>query len=128
MGKTSPAKSTRRGALEPGRSSLPCWANSARIEGAEYQMLIRRSVTNSPSRTGSLPRFSPISTSVDARWQAAKRSNTDRSKWNGACEANRSSSFHGPSVRWHQSRNVKALACDSITPLGCPVDPDVKRM
>ena len=28
----------------------------------------------------------------------------------------------------HQSRKVSALACESMTPLGCPVDPEVKRM
>ena len=123
IGKTSPAKSTSRGAGKPGRSRPPCSASSARIDGAEYQTLIRRSARKSPSRPGSLPSASPIRTRVAALRQEANRSKTERSKCRGACEAKRSSADQGPSARWHQSRNVRALACESITPLGWPVEP-----
>ena len=95
--------------------------------GAEYQTLIRLPARKSPSRAGSLPRFSPISTKVEAFRQAAKRSKTERSKWKGAWEAKRSSLPQGPRDCWHQSRNVKAFLCESITPLGWPVEPEVKR-
>src|SRR5262249_49282389 len=124
IGKTSPANSTSLGAGNPGRSSPPWLVNSARIDGAEYQTLTRRSAKNAPSRAGSLPSASPTRTSVAPHRQEANRSKTERSKWNGACEANRSSA-PGASAAAHQSRNVNALACESITPLGRPVEPEV---
>ena len=67
---------------KPGRSA--CSARSERIEGAEYQTLIRRSARKSPSLAGSFPSPSPIRTNVHALRHDAKRSNTDRSKCNGA--------------------------------------------
>ena len=92
MGKTSPAKSTRRGAGKPGRSSPPCWVSRARIDGAEYQTLILRAARKLPRRTGSLASDSPIRTRVAAFRQETKRSKIDRSKWNGAWEEKRSRS------------------------------------
>ena len=54
-----------------GRGRRDC-ASRARIDGAEYQTLIRRSARNAPSRAGSLPSASPIRTSV-AAGPAARR-------------------------------------------------------
>src|SRR5262249_46089019 len=111
-----------------GRSRPPRSTSIDRIDGAEYQTLIARSARKSPSRAGSLPAASPISTTVDAWRQGVKRSKTDRSKCRGAGDENRAARDQGPSAAWHQSRKVSALACESITPLGWPVEPDVKRM
>ena len=54
----------------------------------------------------------------------ANRSNVDRSKISGASCATRSSavSANSPAA---QAANAIALRCDTITPLGDPVDPDV---
>ena len=115
-GSRSAPRARARGAAAAGRSGRPrrrtgragaarspagrgrrARVSSARIDGAEYQTLIRRSARNSPSRAGSLPSASPIRTSVAALRHDANRSKTDRSKWNGACDAKRSSSRQGPS-------------------------------
>src|SRR5215813_7689449 len=52
----------------------------------------------------------------------ANRSNVERSKWNGAWFATRSRAVR-PNVSAAQSVNTRQLRCDSITPLGSPVDP-----
>jgi hypothetical protein len=54
-------------------------------------------------------------------------SSTDRSKWKGAWLLNRSCSL-GVNTSEHQSTKQAALPCDSMTPFGFPVDPEVYRM
>ncbi len=51
-------------------------------------------------------------------------SRIDRSKWNGACDEKRSVAF-GSKDSEHQSTKLTAFSCDSITPFGLPVEPDV---
>ena len=58
---------------------------------------------------------------------AAKISKTDRSKLNGAWLESRSM-LEMAKVSHDQLINVSAFRWESITPLGLPVDPDVKRM
>ena len=67
---------------------------------------------------------SPISTSVAPCFRQTWRSRIERSKWNGACDEKRSAAV-GSKVSEHQSTKLTAFSCDSITPLGLPVEPDV---
>src|SRR5262245_35268384 len=102
----------------------PYSVSSARIDGAEYQTSSRHSARKPPSLAGSLPSASPTRTTVPPTAHEAKRSNTERSKWNGACDPKRSPTRRSNVVK-HQLRKQPALACVSMTPLGLPVDPDV---
>jgi hypothetical protein len=67
---------------------------------------------------------SGTSTSVAPCPSETWTSRIERSKWNGACEEKRSASL-GAKVSLHQSTKLVPFSCDSITPLGFPVDPDV---
>src|SRR5262249_52882302 len=70
-GKTSPAKSTSRGAWRcRERRAFDC-ARSERTAGAEYQTLILCREMNSPKAAGSRPTCSPMSTTVAAVRHAA---------------------------------------------------------
>ncbi len=90
-------------------------------------MVIPARAMKGPSAAGSLPRSSSMMQSVAPCLRETKMSRMDRSKWNGAWAEKRSSA-RGVNVSEHQSTNVVAFSCVRVTPLGRPVEPDVKRM
>jgi len=63
-------------------------------------------------------------TTVAPREKDDHRSNTERSKWNGATEDTRSSD-RSPTQSAVQSTKASALRWESITPFGTPVEPEV---
>ena len=67
---------------------------------------------------------SSTTTIVAPRESGAHTSNVDRSKWNGATLATRSSGASAMRSAAH-SVNARQLQCEIITPLGTPVEPDV---
>src|SRR3972149_5505476 len=95
-----------------------------KTEGADDQLVIRRSAMVAARPIGSFAVSSAIRTRAAPCLIGTYRSRMDRSKWNGACEAKRSVSA-GWNTSEHQSTKLSALRCESITPFGFPVDPEV---
>ena len=95
-----------------------------RIDGTEYHTVMPESRIHLACSTGKSDSPSGTSTTAAPARAAANRSRTERSKWSGAWLESRSSS-----VTWNssaaQSTNASAFSCESITPLGTPVEPDV---
>src|SRR5688500_9466794 len=96
----------------------------ARIDGAEYQTVIRLSAIRRASPSGSLPTSSGTSTTLAPLQSGVYRSRIERSKWNGACDEKRSCAV-GSNTATHHSTKLVAFSCDSMTPLGFPVEPEV---
>jgi hypothetical protein len=67
---------------------------------------------------------SATSTSVAPCLSDTWTSRIERSKWKGACEEKRSRSV-GSNTSEHQSTKLAPFSCDSITPFGFPVEPEV---
>ena len=114
------------GCFKPGGSSPPCSCQERENQVAEYQTLIRLLARRSPSGVGSLPRFSPIKTKVEAL----------RRQRRGRTRKGRSGRALGGKTLVSVPRAEGLLAplqeCNSIGvrehhPLGWPVEPDVNR-
>ena len=59
------------------------------------------------------------------RWRTWRSGGASRTCGRSAGLSGGCTGSRGPRRSTHQSSNVKALACESITPLGLPVEPDV---
>ena len=92
--------------------------------GTEYHAVISFSRMRSTMRGPETTIASSTTTIVAPRESDDQMSKTERSKWNGATLATRSFALN-----WirsaAQSTNASAFRCESITPLGMPVEPDV---
>jgi hypothetical protein len=94
------------------------------MDGVEYHIVMRFDAIAGAKRAGSLPTSSPNRTTVAPCFMGTCRSRIERSKWKGAWDEKRSSSV-GSSASPHQSTNAAAWRCESVTPFGVPVEPDV---
>lgn len=93
-------------------------------DGTEYQTWMLFAWIRSSMRRPDMTVASSTTTIVAPRDSVAQTSNTDRLKWKGATLATRSPS-RSPIASAAQSTKAAALPCESMTPLGMPVDPDV---
>src|SRR5690606_26228695 len=93
-------------------------------DGTEYQMVSSFSSAKRTASAGKTVALVGTSTTGAPAMAAAKRSKTERSKWNGAWLERRSAAVT-PIVRTAQSTNDQPLRWLNITPLGRPVEPDV---
>ena len=96
----------------------------ASADGTEYQIVIRSRRTKSTSRGPTKDKPSGMSETHAPLANAAYRSKTERSKWNGAWLDRRSPGWGSSSSSAH-SMNASAFPWLMHTPLGRPVDPDV---
>ena len=110
--------------LQRAGSSRPYSSRSRRIEGVEYQTLMRWAAIASARGCGLFPSSSETRTTAAPHVSGTNRSRIERSKWKGAWDEKRSSG-RGAKAPWHQSTKASALAWVWTTPLGLPVEPDV---
>src|SRR5437867_10839184 len=95
--------------------------------GTEYQTVIPWFWINEESCMGKADNPSGTSEIAAPALIAAKMSKTDRSKFHGAW-LDRRSATEMEKVSHAQLTKVSAFRWESMTPLGWPVDPEVKRM
>src|SRR6266545_3181925 len=124
VGKTSPAKTTCRREERSLGSTSPWGTSSISADGTEYHTVSPRSATKRAVEAPICATSGGTGCRVPPTLAQANRSNTERSKWNGAWLENRSSGVSSSTAVAH-STNVIPFRWESITPFGSPVDPEV---
>ena len=127
VGNTSPANRIcrNRGSALPARP--PFSAIRPSIDGTVYQLLMCCCRNQSTNRAGAIFRASGTKQLVAPAAGAANRSNSDRSKLNGARLAIRSLLVN-PKLDTHQPENAVIALNGITTPLGWPLEPEVYRI
>src|SRR5574338_569817 len=126
-GNISPANRTRR-SLEKSRVCRFLYvASRESAEGTEFHTDIFVSEMYSASFAGKMATASGTTTTQAPALNATKTSKIDISKCNGARLDNRSS-FSIPKKLQAELTKVKEFRCESMTPFGLPVEPEVNRI